>query len=673
VTTSKRSRTWILGGIVLLLAVAGYVNSVGGRFVWDDRMLILKDPAVHSLRNVKEVFLSDFFGRSESPLPYGYYRPLTTLSYMLDRAVWGLKPFGFHLTNISLHALASVLGFLLLLRLGLSKGQAGVAAALFAVHPVHTENVAWISGRTDLLAFALGAGAMLVHLAAQPPPPATQAPSKSRKRRTVEPRAGSTGVHAGLEAVALILFGLALLAKEMAVVIPAWIFLVHLLSRRESWRRSFGAVVPYGVVVAAYVGLRLAVHVPMPDQIPGAGLLPALATAPATILRYLGWLLSPTSPGAYVQNPYVRILSDIRFWGALLAVAAAGLGLARLARKDRRIGLLAAMVAVSLVPILNFVRVASPVDMGDTMAARFCYMPSLPLLALAVVLLTGPKWPRHALGAVLVAGLVGVGLANTWRRNRDWHDDLTLFSKTVRQVPEAPLPWARLGFAYLRTGKLEDARRAIARATALAPGSWLALNARVNLLAIEGKVREALPIQRQLVRTAKRARPVELGNLAYLERVNGHPDRARAILEGLVATGHASSDVWFNLAELDRTEGRNEQALAAYAKALADDSGNVAKILRFGSLQQRVGHFAAARALYERALRAQPGNVQARLGLADILLREGRRREAIARLMELRQEARDPRVQAAVSTRLRVLQGRPDTGPAHDSKGRATR
>ncbi len=672
-TTARRSRTWVLGGLVLLLAVAGYVNSIGGKFVWDDRMLILEDPAVRSLRHVEEVFLSDFFGRSESPIPYGYYRPLTTLSYMLDRAVWGLKPFGFHLTNISLYALASVLGFLLLLRLGLSRGQAGVAAALFAVHPVHTENVAWIAGRTDLLAFALGAGAMLVHLAAQPPPPVVRASSKARKRRPVEQPAGPAELQVGLEAVALLLFGLALLAKEMAVVIPAWIVLVHLLGRRESWRRSLRAVVPYGVVVAAYVGLRFAVHVPMPDQIPGAGLLPALATAPATILRYLGWLLSPTSPGAYVQNPYVRTLSDVRFWGALLAVAAAGLGLARLARKDRRIGLLAAMVAVSLVPILNFVRVASPVDMGDTMAARFCFMPSLPFLALAVVLLTGPRWPRHATGVILVAGLLALALAGTWRRNRDWHDDLTLFSKTVQQVPRAPLPWVRLGFAYLRKGKPEEARRAIERAETLAPGSWLVLNARVNLLAIEGKVREALPIQRQLVQTAGRARPADLGNLAYLERMNGHLERARTILEELVATGHASSDVWFNLAEVHRAEGRNEQALAAYAKALADDPGNVAKIQRFGSLQQRLGHLTAAGELYRRALRAQPGNVPARLGLADILVREGRRQEAIADLLALLHDARDPRVRTAATTRLNMLRGGPNGGSSAHSKGWASR
>jgi len=655
---SERSQTWILAWMVLGLAIVAYANSVHGRFVWDDRMLILSDPAVRSLQNLGDAFRSDFFARAETPTPYGYYRPLTTASYALDRALWGLRPFGFHLTNVALHALASVLGFLFLLRLGFSRGLAAVIAALFAVHPVHTENVAWIAGRTDLLTFVLGMGAILLHCVAWPFVPRSDASSRSKKRRSKAPPHPPASVHAGLEILALILFAMALFAKEMAVVIPAWIFLLHLLGRRDGWRRSTYAVIPYGLVFAVYLVVRFAiVHVPTPDPVPGAGFIAALMTLPLTVLRYIGWLISPSSPSAYVQNPYVQTLVDPRFWVALLGLGLLGVGLIRQAHKNSRVGLLAVMFAVSLVPVLNFVRVASPADMGDTMAARFCYMPSLVFLALVAVLLSESKWFRHGWAGILVTVLIVVSLVNTWRRNNDWHDEKTLFTKTVAHVPNAPLPWVRLGFAYLRSGELEEARRAIARASSLQPNSGLVLNARVNLLAFEGRVQDALPLQRRVVELAGRARTVQLNNLAYLERMNGHLEKAQKILEQLISTGHASSDVWFNLAEVQRARGKNDAALDAFSKALAGDPRNVAKLFRAGDFEQQLGHFASAQAMYERALEEQPGNAKVRLCLADLLAREGRRQDAISHLMILRHNIQDPRVQMAVKSRLKLLSG----------------
>ena len=104
---------------VAVLAVLAYANSLGGGFVWDDRPLILQSPVVQSISSIGEVFAGDFFSHSQSPLPYGYYRPITTLSYVAAWWLWGDDPTGFHLTNVTLHLIASVLVLLVLLRLGL--------------------------------------------------------------------------------------------------------------------------------------------------------------------------------------------------------------------------------------------------------------------------------------------------------------------------------------------------------------------------------------------------------------------------------------------------------------------------------------------------------------------------------------------------------------------------
>ena len=147
------------------LALLAYWNSLGGEFVWDDRTLILDGNLGGAWGRLDELFTSNFFYRAEFEPTYGYYRPVTTLSYVLDYWIWGLQPFGYHLTNVLLHASCSVWVGLILMRLEFDSGPAILAALLFAVHPIHTESVAWISGRTDLLAFFFCSFATLTHLA----------------------------------------------------------------------------------------------------------------------------------------------------------------------------------------------------------------------------------------------------------------------------------------------------------------------------------------------------------------------------------------------------------------------------------------------------------------------------------------------------------------------------
>src|SRR5690242_20177492 len=100
--------------VLAALAIAGlgaavYLNTLGGDFVWDDRILILEGQLPRAWERFGEIFTRDFFARSEFELVYGYYRPLTTLSYLLDYSWWHVQPWGYHLTNILLHAAASAL------------------------------------------------------------------------------------------------------------------------------------------------------------------------------------------------------------------------------------------------------------------------------------------------------------------------------------------------------------------------------------------------------------------------------------------------------------------------------------------------------------------------------------------------------------------------------------
>jgi hypothetical protein len=149
-------RGWLAPAAAALLACLAYFNALNNPFVYDDRNTVVANPSLVDLSNVKFLFL------------YTPFRPIVNLSYAFDRWLWGYQPPGFHLTNIALHALVVVLLCVWVRRLlsdaGMMLGRdagAFAAAALFAVHPMQTEAVAYVSGRSELLCAAWFVAALL--------------------------------------------------------------------------------------------------------------------------------------------------------------------------------------------------------------------------------------------------------------------------------------------------------------------------------------------------------------------------------------------------------------------------------------------------------------------------------------------------------------------------------
>ena len=140
----------IVALVSLTLLVWG--ASLWNGFVWDDRILIQKNEATLSRLSLATVFFSDFWSTETEAGSSNYYRPLVTLSYMLDYALYGLNPMGYHLTNLVLHTACVLTLWYLLGLLGVSTGVATFTASLWAIHPALAESVAWISGRTDVVA-----------------------------------------------------------------------------------------------------------------------------------------------------------------------------------------------------------------------------------------------------------------------------------------------------------------------------------------------------------------------------------------------------------------------------------------------------------------------------------------------------------------------------------------
>ena len=149
--------------LIACFAFLFYSNSFGNFFVWNDWTLIIENYLVKDWSNLPEIFTSAFW----KPLlgePPQIYRPLVLLSFTADFSLWGLNPWGYHLSNLLLHVLNSLLVYSLM-GFYTSPLTACVGSLLFAVHPIHTEAVTYISGRVELLMSLFLLGGTVVFLA----------------------------------------------------------------------------------------------------------------------------------------------------------------------------------------------------------------------------------------------------------------------------------------------------------------------------------------------------------------------------------------------------------------------------------------------------------------------------------------------------------------------------
>jgi tetratricopeptide (TPR) repeat protein len=657
---------WLALVIAVLATGAAYLNSLHGDFVWDDRKLIVNDRAVKSWRHLGEVFTTDFFERNEDDLPYGYYRPLTTVSYLLDFSLWGLRPFGYHLTNVLLHATCTLLVGVVLMSLGWDAWGVGLAACLFAVHPIHTENVAWVAGRTDLLALLFCLLALTIEIRGAGAP--SWGGRTGVSERAVHPRPPVTA-----SIMAVLAFTLAMLAKEMSIVLIGWVAWLYRVAYERPWRDVGWRTLPFLVLAAVYAAWRfLFIAVPVPGVPPEHTLAGVLLSMPPTMVGYLHWLLWPGELNAYVQNPYVKGVAEPRFVLSVLLLIVLAAVSHRWARAVPRAALMLGFLLLSFAPVLNIVRVAAPADMGNVMAERFCYFPSFPfvgLVGLAGSAVMRRMCHRPALRALGVAGMVVVlaaAAAATVRRNRDWADELTFLTRTLEQSPSAVLLWGNLATHHLGNQNLDEAASAIARAAALDPTNYAVLSSQALLYVISDRVADAVPLQQRIVASATFGRVAALNNLAYLYRRSGREDEARRILEDLITAGHGSADVYFNLAEIARARGEIDGARGYYRSALwyrphdlrigevlaaleleagrpADAEEVYRTLLSLHPDDERVlnnlalityerGNVAAALDLLARAVEIQPAYVTGRLNYAQLLERAGRPTDALMQL-----------------------------------------
>ncbi|HEX9779947.1 MAG TPA: tetratricopeptide repeat protein [bacterium] len=550
------NRPWAVLISLTAAASLAYANALRNPFMWDDQYLILDNPLIRDLARLPDVFTQHlYYGTAGLS---NFYRPLQTLLLMAEHALWGSNVFGYHLVSLVVHVLCAWTAYLLIAEAFGRRGVAAMTAVLFAVHPINSTVVDYVSSRADSQA-ALGAMASFWML--------LKAESASR---------GSARFWY-LGSIAA--FVAALLSKELGAVTPFWIAAGLLALRRGRLRRLW----PFWAVLAVYAGLRLTVlSFPSSSPDPGVPLGLRLLTSAEALVRLIGLMAAPRAIHVEKGIPFSSGLSDPDTLVALAGLALAG-AVAWQVRRRSRLGWFGIVwFAVCLLPMSNIV------PLNTTLADHWLYLPG-PGLLLAVIgtaadligrLPEGAR--RRAASAALVCWVIvfaGFG-ALTVRQNRIWSDPEQFFRLATRLSPQSFRAHNELGVLYLRR---EDYARAIeefTEAVRLNPGFDQAYDNLGTAYDHAGELKKAVAVHR---------RALEL-----------NPNNPK--------TYNNLGNAYFKM-------GAWDQAIEAYSKALTLNPGYLAAYSNLGALYFQRGQPDQARRMWERALAVDPNFSPARQNL----------------------------------------------------------
>lgn len=440
---------------IALFSIAVYANTLINGFVYDDYGTIVNNTFMKDFHNLPYLFKKEYLAHSGEVT----YRPVVTLTYFLDYALYGLNPWGYHLTNILLHAANSVLMFVFLNLLdGESKAKrserlntgALLAFLIFASHPVLTEAVNAISFREDLLAFFFYMAALSFYLII--------------RRNFISHR--NSFIYF-IYAVSCILYFLALLSKEMAATFPLivycyeWVYMDRGKERlRSILSNRYNA--GYIAITLVYLYLRFSYfYNPIEKNLSGPPLIDRIITIPWLIISFIKLTIFPVLLSAdyeivlikSVFSPSVIVCSFVIFSFLSLAFV----------KKNRDISFGIFFFIIALAPVYNIIPIAHP------FAERYIYLPVIGFVIIAwsaIDIISETRKRALLIPLLIILSLYSLAVV---RRNSVWRDQYSLWSDTVKKMPGSSMAHNNLGLVYYRQGRLAEAIQELKKGIRLKP------------------------------------------------------------------------------------------------------------------------------------------------------------------------------------------------------------
>jgi len=443
--------------VIAALTLLTFANCLPNGFVGDDEFLFIKNPFFHSLSNLPKLFTSDYiadqnavFNDVSENINSGSvaYRPVLSLSFFIDYGIWQKNPFGYHLTNVALHLINSILVYWLVFLTLKDPLAALLAAIIFSVHPLKSEAISSIGYRADALA-ALFVLVSFVHFI---------------KSKTAP----------GLNSlVAHFAFFLALFTKESAVVFPALVVFYDIFIERiklvQIVKGFYSCYLGFIAVLAFYLFVYIFVF--PNSSLNAVRAMSSLSVHIATIIWIMGHYLT-----LFVFPMLVKLLPPLysppvkAFLGPQTAMALAAVALyfgllVYSVRKNKRAAFFLVWFLLAFIPVSNIIVIANP------LAYRFMYLPSLGLAAFAGMALVRIRpvldlKSKKIFGMVTVL-VVGICMVTTVFLNFNWQNNTMMAIAMVRDFPDYPMGYMHAGMEYFNAGLHDKAEELLKRSIEL--------------------------------------------------------------------------------------------------------------------------------------------------------------------------------------------------------------
>lgn len=632
--------------ILAAISFLVYFNAIGNQFVFDDESLIQNNESIRGVHYIPGYFTGEegfhkVIGR--------YYRPVVSSTYAIDYSIWGLDPKGFHITNILIHTIATLILFSLLMHI-FGRERRGVYASflgtiIFAVHTIHTEAVTWVSGRTDSIVTLFFFAAFLFFI-------------KYRQ----ENENNNKYLY-----LTLLMYLFGLLSKEMIITFPVIIFLYDTILGKKSVKEILSKPEPYIWIIGLtffYLVIRYLALMELPEResylyFIGKDGMTVFATMIKTIPVYIKLLFIPTQL-LYHYNGYIPDSNSIFETNVLITLLLI-LGLliyAVIIKKQFPIVSFAILFFfVSLLPVMNIIPTM------NLMAERFLYMPSLVVSLLAGWFYFKFESTKAKDAVAIIIIIVTVCYAYlTLERNKDWFDNDTLYAtgegidanvllvnagniyanrteydeaaaryrRAIEIREQSVLAHHNLGLIHLIRHELDSAEYRFKRGIeidSLAPDGYYQL---AGVYRMQGRIDEAEKMLNKLQSIA----PDFKGSSELLRSIRaGQEPEVDYMKNQIVALKNRQSFQFYN-------EEKYREAIVLLQELVEinpDDKGGYFN--NIAMCYEAMGNLDSAKVMFTEAINLGQDNINALAGLANIELQLGNKNVAIKLYEEILQKS----------------------------------
>jgi protein O-mannosyl-transferase len=640
---------WVPGFLLVVVTLVAYQPVWHAGFIWDDDAHVTP-PELRSLYGLARIWTQ--LGATQQYYPFAY------TIFWVEHQLWGDSPLGYHLINVLLHV-CSVLLLVRVLR-QLKIPGAWLAAALFALHPVEVESVAWVSELKNTMSSVFYLGAALVYLGFD----------RNRSGRNYF--------------VALGLFLLGLMSKTVTASLPGALLVIFWWQRgRLSWKRDVLPLIPFFIagmvagLLTAWVERKL-LHAEGAEY--DFSIIARFLIAGRGVWFYLGKLIWPVDLAFFYPtwnvNPAV-------WWQCLFPAAVLLLFGVLVWRRWR--GPLAALLFFvgTLFPALGFFNVYP--FRYSLVADHFQYLAGLGPLTLAAAGMSLVRRSKPFLEPILCGALLSVLGILTWKQCRMYANADTLWQATYRLNPDSWMAHNYFGLQFLQQGQPDQAIAQFQKAVEIKPGF---VDGQDNLgiaLLQKGRVDEAI-VQFQKVLEIKPGYADACNGLGVALLQKGRADEAITYYERALRSKPDFTGARYNLGKALFEEGKVDAAIVQYQEALQIDPGYAEARVSLGIALLKKGRIQEAAVHFQNALEIRPNNADARFNLGNILSQQGNPDEAMTyfrRALEIKPDYEDAHVNLgnvllqtgkvgeAIAQFEQAVQLKPDDAKAQNNLGNA--